>query len=106
MLPKINHPAPFNIYLTIHLKCAIYLNSDMAICDKDSMEMLLRTIGTDKVLSSTEMIGTVKAIDPVTGKTFDHTVKMVKSIERLTDEGRYKIFEGNARRVYPRAGWH
>jgi hypothetical protein len=29
----------------------------------------------------------------------------VKSIEWLTDQDRYKIFEGNARRLYSRAKW-
>jgi 4-oxalmesaconate hydratase len=51
------------------------------------------------------MLGTAKAVDPQTGKSFDDTVDMVKSIEWLTEEGRYKIFEGNARKLYPRAKW-
>jgi len=33
-------------------------------------------------------------------------VGMVQSIDWLTDEDRYKIFEGNAKRLYTRANWH
>jgi 4-oxalmesaconate hydratase len=78
---------------------------DMAIYDRDSMEMLIKKIGVDNVLFATEMFGTAQAIDPMTGKYFDDTVEMVKSIEWLTDEDRYKIFEGNARKLYTRAKW-
>lgn len=82
-----------------------HLYFDMAVYDKDSMEMLIRKIGIDNVVFSTEMLGTAKAIDPKTGKTFDDTVGMVKSIEWLTEDDLYKIFEGNARTLYPRAKW-
>jgi len=78
---------------------------DMAIYDKDSMEMLIKKVGADNVVFSTEMLGTAKAVDPKTGKYFDDTVGMVKSIEWLTDEERVKIFEGNARKLYSRAKW-
>jgi 4-oxalmesaconate hydratase len=78
---------------------------DMAIYDKESMELLIKKIGADNVLFSTEMLGTAMAVDPKTGKNFDDTVGLVKSIEWLTDQDRYKIFEGNARRLYSRAKW-
>jgi len=82
-----------------------HLYFDMAVYDKDSMEMLIRKMGIDNVVFSTEMLGTAKAIDPKTGRTFDDTVGMVKSIEWLTADDFYKIFEGNARKLYPRAKW-
>ena len=80
-----------------------HLYFDTAVCDKDSMEMLIRKLGIDNVVFSTEMLGTAKAIDPKTGKTFDDTVGMLMSIGWLTDDDFYKIFEGNARKLYPRA---
>ena len=49
--------------------------------------------------------GTAMSVDPKTGKCFDDTVGLVKSIEWLTDEDRYKVFEGNARKLYSRAKW-
>jgi len=106
-------PYQFNRHRALHMRenrrpfeeMVKHLYFDMAVYDKDAMEMLLKKIGTDNVLFSTEMLGTAKAIDPETGKTFDHTVDMVKSIDWLTDEDRYKIFEGNARKLYSRAKW-
>ncbi len=82
-----------------------HLYFDMAIYDKDSMELLIRKIGVDNVVFSTEMLGTAKAIDPETGKNFDDTVGMVRSIEWLSEEDRYKIFEGNAKKLYTHAKW-
>ncbi len=68
-------------------------------------QMLIRKMGVDNVLFATEMFGTAKATDPKTGKGFDDTVEMARSIEWLSDADRYKLFEGNARKVYPRAQW-
>lgn len=80
-----------------------HLYFDSAIYDRDSFEMLIRKMGVDNVLFATEMFGTAKQIDSQTGTTFDNTVDFVKSIEWLTSEDRYKIFEGNARKVFNRA---
>lgn len=106
-------PYQFNRHRALHMRenrrpfeeMVKYIYFDMAIYDKDSMEMLIRKIGADNILFSTEMLGTAKAIDPKTGRFFDDTVGMVKSIEWLTDADRYKIFEGNARKLYTRAKW-
>jgi 4-oxalmesaconate hydratase len=78
---------------------------DTSVYDKDSMEMLIRKVGVDNVVFSTEMLGTAKAVDPNTGRFFDDTVGMVKEIDWLTAEDQAKIFEGNARKLYPRAKW-
>jgi 4-oxalmesaconate hydratase len=48
------------------------------------------------------MLGAVKGIDPETGHYYDDTKRYVDQVTALTEENRYKIFEGNARRVYPR----
>jgi 4-oxalmesaconate hydratase len=106
-------PYQFNRHRALHVRedrrpfeeMVKHIYFDMAIYDQDSMEMLIRKIGVDNVVFSTEMLGTAKAIDPQTGKYFDDTVGMVKSIEWLTDQDRYKIFEGNARKLYSRAKW-
>jgi 4-oxalmesaconate hydratase len=54
------------------------------------------------VLFGSEMIGAVRGKDPLTGQYFDDTKRYVDGIASLSDEDRYKIFEGNARRVFPR----
>lgn len=76
---------------------------DTAVYDRDSMEMLIRKMGVDNVLFATEPVGTAKAIDPETGRTFDDTVSFVDDIEWLTAEDKTKIFSGNTARLYPRA---
>ena len=42
---------------------------DMAIYDKESMELLIKRVGVDNVLFATEMFGAVNAIDPKTDET-------------------------------------
>ena len=60
------------------------------------------TIPVENVLFASEMIGAVRGIDPETGHYFDDTKRYIEASTILSDEDRYKIYEGNARRVYPR----
>lgn len=75
---------------------------DTCVYHLPGIELLTRVIPVDNILFASEMIGAVKGIDPETGHHFDDTKRYVDQVGALTDEGRYKIFEGNARRVYPR----
>jgi 4-oxalmesaconate hydratase len=43
----------------------------------------------------------VRGIDPTTGHYFDDTKRYVDALD-ISDAARHAIFEGNARRVYPR----
>jgi 4-oxalmesaconate hydratase len=47
------------------------------------------------------MVGAVRGIDPTTGYYFDDTKRYVDALP-ITDEQRHDIFEGSARRVFPR----
>jgi len=78
---------------------------DLAVYDREAMELIIRMIGSDRVLFATEMFGTAQAIDPKTNRGFDDTVEMVESINWLPEADRYNIFEGNARRLYSRVKW-
>jgi 4-oxalmesaconate hydratase len=75
---------------------------DMAIYDKESMELLIKRVGVDNVLFATEMFGAVNAIDPKTGRNFEDLVPIFKSIEWLSEDDRRKITEDNARKVFSR----
>lgn len=75
---------------------------DMAIYDKEAMELLIKRVGVDNVLFATEMFGAVNAIDPKTGSNFEDVVPIFQSIEWLSEEDRRKITEENARKVYTR----
>ena len=55
----------------------------------------------DNILFASEMIGAVRGIDPETGHHYDDTRRYLEAAN-LGDEDRRKIYEGNARRVYPR----
>jgi 4-oxalmesaconate hydratase len=44
----------------------------------------------------------VKGIDPETGHNYDDTKRYIEATLNLSAEDRYKVYEGNARRVYPR----
>src|SRR6266567_2865048 len=68
---------------------------DMAIYDKEAMELLIKRIGVDNILFATEMFGAVNAIDPKTGRNFEEIVPIFQSIEWLSDAERYKLTEGN-----------
>lgn len=56
--------------------------------------------GPDNCLFGTERPGTGSAIDPKTGRSMDDVKGLVDEIEWLTDEDRYKIYEGNARKLF------
>ena len=58
-------------------------------------------IPVDNVLFASEMIGAVRGIDPETGFHYDDTRRYIEAAA-LSAEDRRKIYEGNARRVYPR----
>jgi 4-oxalmesaconate hydratase len=75
---------------------------DTCVYHLPGIELLTRVIPADNILFASEMIGAVKGIDPKTGHHFDDTRRYVDQVKGLGDEDRYKIFEGNARRVYPR----
>ena len=47
------------------------------------------------------MIGAVRGVDPRTGFNFDDTKRYIDALQ-LSDSDRHKVFEGNARKVYPR----
>ena len=78
---------------------------DMAIYDREAMELLIKRVGVDNILFATEMFGAINAIDPKTGRNFEDIVPIFRSIEWLSDEDRFKITEGNARKVYSRIDW-
>ena len=48
------------------------------------------------------MIGAVRGIDPQTGHHYDDTRRYIEATPHLNDEERHQVYEGNARRVFPR----
>ena len=75
---------------------------DTCVYHQPGIDLLTQVIPTDNILFASEMIGAVRDIDPRTGHYFDDTKRYVDATPNLTDELRQQVFEGNARRVYPR----
>src|SRR5258707_10501467 len=75
---------------------------DACVYHYPGVELMTKVIPVDNILFASEMLGAVKGIDPETGFHFDDTKRYVDQVKALGDAERYKIFEGNARRVYPR----
>jgi 4-oxalmesaconate hydratase len=75
---------------------------DTCVYHLPGIELLAKVIPIDNILFASEMVGAVKGIDPHTGHYFDDTKRYIDQVTGLSEESRYKIFEGNARRVYPR----
>jgi 4-oxalmesaconate hydratase len=75
---------------------------DTCVYHYPGIELMTKVVPVDNLLFASEMLGAVKGIDPETGFHFDDTKRYVDQVKALGDDERYKIFEGNARRVYPR----
>jgi 4-oxalmesaconate hydratase len=75
---------------------------DTCVYHLPGIELLVKVIPADNILFASEMIGAVKGIDPETGHYFDDTKRYIDQVSALTEGNRCKIYEGNARRVYPR----
>ena len=75
---------------------------DTGLYNVESLELLFKIVGTDRCMFGTENPGTGSWRWPKTGKMLDDTKPLVDSIEWLTDEDRYNIYEGTARKVFSR----
>ncbi len=75
---------------------------DTCVYHRPGIELLTKVVPIDNILFASEMIGAVQGIDPETGHYFDDTKRYVDQVQHLSEGDRTKIFEGNARRVYPR----
>jgi 4-oxalmesaconate hydratase len=74
---------------------------DTCVYHQAGIDLLMRVIPADNVLFASEMVGAVRGIDPETGHYFDDTRRYVDAAA-ITDDERQRIFEANARRVFPR----
>ena len=75
---------------------------DTCVYHQPGIDLLLQVIPVDNILFASELVGAVRGVDPRTGFHFDDTRRYIDASPGLSDDDRRKIFEGNARRVYPR----
>jgi 4-oxalmesaconate hydratase len=74
---------------------------DTCVYHQPGIDLLAEVIDTKNILFGSEMVGAVRGIDPETGHYFDDTKRYIDAL-RISGEQRHAIFEGNARRVFPR----
>jgi 4-oxalmesaconate hydratase len=74
---------------------------DTCVYHLPGIELLLKVMPADNILFGSEMVGAVRGIDPETGQYFDDTKRYLDALD-LSADVRYKIFEGNALKVFPR----
>jgi 4-oxalmesaconate hydratase len=74
---------------------------DTCVYHQPGIDLLAGVIGPDNILFASEMLGAVRGINPDNGFAWDDTKKYVDKLG-LSETDRRKVFELNARRVYPR----
>jgi 4-oxalmesaconate hydratase len=85
--------------LTEHIMKNVYF--DTCVYHQPGIDLLFRVIDIDNILFASEMFGAVKGVDRETGHNFDDTKRYVDALQ-LSGADQHKVFEANARRVYPR----
>jgi 4-oxalmesaconate hydratase len=85
--------------LSAHVMKNVYF--DTCVYHQPGIDLLFQVIDIDNILFGSEMVGAVRGIDPETGHFFDDTKRYIDHLG-LSDSDRYKVYEGNARRVFPR----
>jgi 4-oxalmesaconate hydratase len=78
---------------------------DTCVYHQPGIELLFAVIDVDNILFGSEMIGAVRGLDPMTGHHFDDTRRYLDALD-LAPADRHKVYELNARRVYPRLDAH
>ncbi len=75
---------------------------DTCVYHQPGIDLLLKVIPVENILFASEMVGAVRGIDPETGHYFDDTRRYVDAFPGIPAAQKSMIFEGNARRVFPR----
>ncbi|MEV4539166.1 amidohydrolase family protein [Asanoa sp. NPDC049518] len=74
---------------------------DTCVYHQPGIDLLFEVVPADNILFGSEVLGAVRGLDPRTGHHFDDTRRYVDALDLDADE-RSKVYERNARRVYPR----
>jgi 4-oxalmesaconate hydratase len=74
---------------------------DTCVYHQPGIDLLVKVIDLDNVVFGSEMVGAVRGIDPQTGHYFDDTKRYIDALP-LPDHDKRRIFELNARRIFPR----
>jgi 4-oxalmesaconate hydratase len=75
---------------------------DTCVYHQPGIDLLTKVIPADNILFASEMVGAVRGVDPDTGHYYDDTRRYIEASPSLSAQDKRKIYEGNARRVFPR----
>jgi 4-oxalmesaconate hydratase len=73
---------------------------DTCVYHQPGIDLLTRVIPVENILFGSEMVGAVRGVDPTTGQFYDDTKRYIDALP-LSAADKMRIFEGNARRVFP-----
>jgi 4-oxalmesaconate hydratase len=85
--------------LTEHVMRNVFF--DTCVYHQPGIDLLFRVIDLENILFGSEMVGAVRGIDPETGFHFDDTKRYIDALP-IPPADKIRIFEKNARRVFPR----
>jgi len=74
---------------------------DTCVYHQAGIDLLVKIVPAENILFGSEMVGAVRGIDPETGHYYDDTKRYIDTAAIGAGEKK-KIFEDNARKVYPR----
>ena len=74
---------------------------DTCVYHQPGIDLLFKVVAAENIIFASEMIGAVRGQDPQTGFEFDDTKRYVDAAGLSADD-LAKVYEGNARTVYPR----
>jgi 4-oxalmesaconate hydratase len=74
---------------------------DTCVYHQPGIDLLHRVIDADNILFASELLGAVRGVNPDTAAEWDDTKRYVDAVD-IPEDDRRKVFELNARRVYPR----
>ena len=74
---------------------------DTCVYHQAGVNLLAEVIDSKNLLFGSEMVGAVRGVDPQSGHEYDDTKRYVDALQ-VSEAQRHAIFEGNARRVFPR----
>ncbi|TAN27013.1 MAG: amidohydrolase [Actinomycetota bacterium] len=73
---------------------------DTCLYTQESLDLLLKTAGTDRCLFGSEKPGTGSMVNPKTGRWFDDIKLLIDEIDWLTSDDRNAVFENNAKKLF------
>jgi predicted TIM-barrel fold metal-dependent hydrolase len=78
------------------------LSFDTVVYDQEALELLFRIAGVDRCLFGSDRPSIASATDPRTGRALNDVRSTIDAISWLTEADRQRIYEENARSLFPR----